>query len=82
VLSWYCFQIFIIIIIIIIIIMVMLSAGTLISLEDIMFPLNTFYCKQDTVCMLSIYFLVCIHNFSFIIIIISFFYFINVLCYY
>jgi hypothetical protein len=56
----------------------MLSAGTLIALEDIMFPLNTFYCKQDTVCMLSIYLLVCVHNFSFIIIIIiiiSFFYF-------
>jgi hypothetical protein len=68
----------------------MLSAGTLMSLEDIMFPLNTFYCKQDTVCMLSIYLLVCVHNFSFIIIIIiiiiiiSFYYkyFINVLCYY
>jgi hypothetical protein len=70
----------------------MLSAGTLISLDDIMFPLNTFCCKQDTVCMLSIYLLVCVHNFSFIIIIIiiitviiiilSFYYFINVLCYY
>jgi hypothetical protein len=48
----------------------MLSAGTLISLEDIMFPLNTFYCKQDTVCMLPIYLLICVHNFPFIIIII------------
>jgi hypothetical protein len=41
----------------------MLSAGTLMSLEDKMFPLNTFYCKQDTVCMLSIYLIICVHNF-------------------
>jgi hypothetical protein len=33
--------------------LLMLSAGTLMSLED-MFPLNTFYCKHDTVCMLPI----------------------------
>jgi hypothetical protein len=44
--------------------LLMLSAGTLISLEDIMFPLNTFYCKQDIVCMLSIYLIVCVHIFS------------------
>jgi hypothetical protein len=64
--------------------LLMLSTETLISLEDIMFPLNTFYCKQDTVCMLPIYLLVCVQNFLFIIIIIilSFYYFINVLCYY
>jgi hypothetical protein len=59
----------IIIIIIIVLQLLMLSAGTLISLEGIMFPLNTFYCKQDTVCMLSIYLIVCVHNLSFIIII-------------
>jgi hypothetical protein len=29
--------------------LLMLSAGTLMSLEIVMFPLNTFYCKQDTV---------------------------------
>jgi hypothetical protein len=46
--------------------LLMLSAGTLISLDDIMFPLNTFCCKQDTVCMLPIYLLVCVHNFSFV----------------
>jgi hypothetical protein len=46
----------------------MLSAGTLMSLEDKMFPLNIFYCKQDTVCMLFIYLLVCVNNFFFIII--------------
>jgi hypothetical protein len=64
--------------------LLMLSAGTLMSLEIIMFSLNTFYCKQDTVCMLPIYLLVCVNNFYFIIIIIiiSFYYFINVLCYY
>jgi hypothetical protein len=45
--------------------------------------MHAFYCKQDTVCMLPIYLLVCVRNFSFIIIIIlSFYYFINVLCYY
>jgi hypothetical protein len=27
--------------------LLMLSAGTLMSLEIIMFPLNTFYCKQN-----------------------------------
>jgi hypothetical protein len=67
--------------------LLMLSAGTLMSLEIILFPLNTFYCKQDILCMLPIYLLVCVHNFSFIIItiiiiIISFYYFINVLWYY
>jgi hypothetical protein len=41
----------------------MLSAGTLISLQDIMFHLNTFYCKQDTTYMLSIYLIICVHNF-------------------
>jgi hypothetical protein len=56
-----------------------MSAGTLISLEDIMFPLNTFYFEQDTVCMLSIYLIVCVHNFSCIIIII-FFYIILLMC--
>jgi hypothetical protein len=50
--------------------LLMLSAGTLLSVEDVMFPLNTFYCKQDAVCMLSIYLIVCVlYNFSFIIII-------------
>jgi hypothetical protein len=65
--------------------LLMLSAGTLMSLQEIMFHLNTFCCKQDTVCMLPIYLFVCVHNFFFIIIIIiiiSFYYFINVLCYY
>jgi hypothetical protein len=67
--------------------LLMLSAGTLISLQDIMFPLNAFYCKQDIVCMLSIHLIVRVHIFSFIITIIiillfSFYYFINVLCYY
>jgi hypothetical protein len=38
--------------------LLMLSAGTLMSLEEIMFHLNIFYCKQDTVCMLPIYLLV------------------------
>jgi hypothetical protein len=52
--------------------LLMLSAGTLMSLQDKMFPLNTFHCKQDTVCMLAIYLLVCVHNFSFIIIIFLF----------
>jgi hypothetical protein len=32
--------------------LLMLSAGTLVTLEVIMFPSNTFYCKQDTICML------------------------------
>jgi hypothetical protein len=41
------------------------------SLDDIMFPLNTFYCNQDTVWMLSIYLIVCVHNFYFIIIIVT-----------
>jgi hypothetical protein len=31
------------------------SAGTLISLQDKMFPLNTFYYKQDTYCFYVIY---------------------------
>jgi hypothetical protein len=43
--------------------LLMLSAGTLMSLEIIMFLLNTFYCKLDTVCMLSIYLIVCVCNF-------------------
>jgi hypothetical protein len=30
--------------------LLMLSAGTLISLEDKMLPLNIFYLKQDTYC--------------------------------
>jgi hypothetical protein len=41
--------------------LLMLSAGTLMSLE-IMFPLNTFYCEHDTVCMLSIYLIVCVQK--------------------
>jgi hypothetical protein len=36
-----------------------------------MFPLNTFYCKQDTVCVLSIYLIVCVLNFF------SFYYFMS-----
>jgi hypothetical protein len=39
-----------------------LSAGTLMSLEIIMFPWNTFYCEQDTVFMLSIYLIVCVQK--------------------
>jgi hypothetical protein len=39
----------------------MLSAGNLMYLE-IMFPLNTFYYEQDTVCMLSIYLIVCVQK--------------------
>jgi hypothetical protein len=35
--------------------LLMLSAGTLISLEDKMFLLNIFYFKQNTYSMLSIY---------------------------
>jgi hypothetical protein len=42
--------------------LLMLSAGTLMSLEIIMFPWNTFYCEQDTVCMLSIYLIVCVQK--------------------
>jgi hypothetical protein len=42
--------------------LLMLSAGTLMSLEIIMFPWNTFYCEQDTVCMLSIYLTVCVQK--------------------
>jgi hypothetical protein len=60
----------------------MLSAGTLMSLEIIMFPLNTFNCKQDTLCMLSIYLLVCVHNFPFIIILIMIIIIIFVLLFY
>jgi hypothetical protein len=41
----------------------MLSAGTLMSLQDKMFHLNTFYCEQDTVCMLSIYLIVCVQKY-------------------
>jgi hypothetical protein len=40
--------------------LLLLSAGTLISLQDIMFHLNTFYCKQDTTYMLSIYLIICV----------------------
>jgi hypothetical protein len=32
------------------------------ALEIIMFPWNTFYCEQDTVCMLSIYLIVCVQK--------------------
>jgi hypothetical protein len=42
--------------------LLMLSAGTLLSLEIIMFPWNTFYCEHDTVCMLSIYLIVCVQK--------------------
>jgi hypothetical protein len=42
--------------------LLMLSAGTSMSLEIIMFPLNIFYCKQDTVFMLSIYLIVCVQK--------------------
>jgi hypothetical protein len=42
--------------------LLMLSAGTSMSLEIIMFPLNTFYCEQDTVCMLSTYLIVCVQK--------------------
>jgi hypothetical protein len=45
--------------------LLMLSAGTLMSLEIIMFPWNTFYCEQDTVFMLSIYLIVCVQKSSF-----------------
>jgi hypothetical protein len=41
----------------------MLFAGTLISLKDKTFHLNTFYCKQDTAYMLSIYLIICVHYF-------------------
>jgi hypothetical protein len=50
--------------------LLMLSAGTLMSLQDIMFHLNIFYCKQDTAYMLSIYLIICVHNFIIIITII------------
>jgi hypothetical protein len=40
--------------------LLMLSARTLMSLEIIMFPWNTFYSEQDTVFMLSIYLIVCV----------------------
>jgi hypothetical protein len=43
--------------------LLMLSAGTLMSLQDKMFHLNTYYCKQDTAYMLSIYLIICVHNF-------------------
>jgi hypothetical protein len=42
--------------------LLMLSAGTLMSLEDKMFPWNTFYCEHDTVFMLSIYLIVCVQK--------------------
>jgi hypothetical protein len=41
--------------------LLMLSAGTLMSLEIIMFPWNTFYCEHDTF-MLSIYLIVCVQQ--------------------
>jgi hypothetical protein len=40
----------------------LMSAGTLMSLEIIMFPWNSFYCEQDTVFMLSIYLIVCVQK--------------------
>jgi hypothetical protein len=43
--------------------LLMLSARTLISLQDKMFHLNTFYCKQDNAYMFSIYLIICVHNF-------------------
>jgi hypothetical protein len=43
--------------------LLMLSAGTLIYLQDKMFHWNTFYCKQDTAYMLSIYLIICVQNF-------------------
>jgi hypothetical protein len=43
--------------------LLMLSAGTLMFLQDKMFHFNTFYCKQDTAYMLSIYLIICVHNF-------------------
>jgi hypothetical protein len=56
----------------------MLSAGTLISLQDKMFHLNTLYCKQYTAYMLFTYLIICVHNFIIIIIIIiSFYYFMS-----
>jgi hypothetical protein len=42
--------------------LLILSAGTLMSLEIIMFPWNTFYCEQDTVFVLSIYLIVCVQK--------------------
>jgi hypothetical protein len=42
--------------------LLMLSVGTLMSLEIIIFPLNTFYCEQDTVCISSIYLIVYVHK--------------------
>jgi hypothetical protein len=42
--------------------LLMLSAGTVMSSEIIMFPWNTFYCEQDTVFMLSIYLIVCVQK--------------------
>jgi hypothetical protein len=40
------------------------SVGTLISIEDKMFPLNIFYYKQDNYCLFVIN-LVCWHSFVF-----------------
>jgi hypothetical protein len=40
----------------------MLSAGTLMSLEIIMFPWNKLYCEHDSVCRLSIYLIVCVQK--------------------
>jgi hypothetical protein len=48
--------------------LLMLSAGTLISLEDKMVPLIVFYCKQDTYCLYVINVcnsIVCVIFFSF-----------------
>jgi hypothetical protein len=56
--------------------LLMLSAGTLMSLEIIMFPLSTFYCKRDTAYMLSIYLIICVHNFI-LLLFFSFYYFMS-----
>jgi hypothetical protein len=45
--------------------LLMLSAGTLISLEEKMFLLNIFHYKQDTDCMLSILYVGVCFFFSF-----------------
>jgi hypothetical protein len=47
------------------------------SSEIIMFPLNTYYCKQDTVCMLPIYLIVCVLNFILLLLFFSFYYFMS-----
>jgi hypothetical protein len=42
------------------------------SLQDKMFHLNTFYCKQDTAYMLSIYLIICVHNFILVLLLLFF----------